>query len=137
MPKITNLSAVALVIIAPAFIAGGASAQNNRSFVSGQGNDSNPCSISAPCRTFAHALTATTSGGETLEGGGVGQDGINLTSSPPFNVKTLSEARIVSGRWAMTTRVIPVRLRALLTARSLTKSRWLVASSSSRILGSR
>src|SRR5690242_10602964 len=35
-----------------------------RTYVSGTGNDSNPCSTTAPCRTFARALTLTQAKGE-------------------------------------------------------------------------
>jgi hypothetical protein len=41
-------------------------AQNNRSFVSGLGSDSNPCTRTAPCRTFARALLQTNAGGEVV-----------------------------------------------------------------------
>ena len=39
---------------------------STRSFVSGNGNDNNPCSPEAPCRTFAHAITQTDAGGEII-----------------------------------------------------------------------
>jgi hypothetical protein len=35
-----------------------------RTWVSGKGSDSNPCSLAAPCRTFAHAINQTAPGGE-------------------------------------------------------------------------
>jgi hypothetical protein len=41
-----------------------AQAQNGRSFVSGHGLDSNACTLTAPCRTFAVAYTHTNAGGE-------------------------------------------------------------------------
>jgi hypothetical protein len=41
-----------------------AKAQNARSFVSGHGLDSNACTLTAPCRTFAVAYTHTNAGGE-------------------------------------------------------------------------
>jgi hypothetical protein len=41
-----------------------ASAQVQRTFVSGLGADSNPCSRPAPCRTFPQAISQTNSGGE-------------------------------------------------------------------------
>lgn len=39
-------------------------AQNTASFVSGHGNDSNPCTLAAPCRSFQRAHDQTNSGGE-------------------------------------------------------------------------
>jgi hypothetical protein len=41
-------------------------AQNNRSFVSGAGLDSNPCSLTLPCRTFGQAISVTNTGGEVI-----------------------------------------------------------------------
>src|SRR5215471_12301990 len=45
-----------------------------RTFVSGLGNDSNPCSRTAPCRTFGQAISQTNSGGEVyvLDSAGFG-----------------------------------------------------------------
>jgi hypothetical protein len=40
--------------------------QAQRTFVSGLGNDSNPCSRTAPCRTFAQAVSQTPAGGEVI-----------------------------------------------------------------------
>jgi len=41
-----------------------ASASNLRSWVSGTGNDGNPCTRSSPCATFAVAYLNTSAGGE-------------------------------------------------------------------------
>src|SRR6266536_3462850 len=41
-----------------------ASAQANRTWVSGVGDDVNPCSRTAPCKTFAGAIFRTSVGGE-------------------------------------------------------------------------
>jgi hypothetical protein len=37
-----------------------------RTFVSGLGNDANPCSRTSPCRTFAQAVSLTNAGGEVV-----------------------------------------------------------------------
>src|SRR5215472_15944025 len=49
-------------------------AQANRTFVSGQGSDSNNGSLSAPCPSFQHAHDMTNAGGEitVLDPGGYG-----------------------------------------------------------------
>jgi hypothetical protein len=47
-----------------AFFASASTAQVQRTFVSGLGNDGNPCSRTAPCRTFPQAISQTNSGGE-------------------------------------------------------------------------
>lgn len=51
-----------------------ASAQATRTWVSGVGDDVNPCSRTAPCKTFAGAISKTAAGGEisVLDPGGYG-----------------------------------------------------------------
>ena len=58
-----------------------AHAQASRTFVSGVGSDANPCSRTAPCRTFAAAITVTAAGGEinVLDTGGYGS--VTITKS--------------------------------------------------------
>src|SRR5205814_10412772 len=48
--------------------------QATRTWVSGVGDDANPCSRTAPCKTFAGAISKTATGGEisVLDPGGVG-----------------------------------------------------------------
>src|SRR5205807_3300673 len=49
-------------------------AQATRTWVSGVGDDANPCSRTAPCKTFAGAISKTAAGGEidALDDGGFG-----------------------------------------------------------------
>jgi hypothetical protein len=56
-----------------------ASAQATRTWVSGVGDDVNPCSRTAPCKTFAGAISKTAAGGEIncLDPGGFGAVTIN------------------------------------------------------------
>lgn len=51
-----------------------ANAQASRTWVSGVGDDANPCSRTAPCKTFAGAISKTAAGGEIdcLDPGGFG-----------------------------------------------------------------
>ncbi len=55
-------------------ISSSAQAQATRTFVSGVGNDADPCSRTAPCRTYAGALIKTAKDREisTLDPGGYG-----------------------------------------------------------------
>jgi hypothetical protein len=52
-----------------------ANAQSARTWVSGVGSDANPCSRTAPCQTFATAISKTNPGGEIdcLDSGGFGR----------------------------------------------------------------
>jgi hypothetical protein len=72
--------APALALIALA-IPASASAQATRTWVSGVGDDANPCSRTAPCKTFAGAISKTATGGEIncLDPGGFG--GVTITKS--------------------------------------------------------
>src|SRR5881394_2729026 len=51
-----------------------AQSQATRTWVSGVGDDANPCSRTAPCKTFAGAISKTAQGGEidALDPGGFG-----------------------------------------------------------------
>lgn len=53
---------------------GSANAQATRTWISGVGDDVNPCSRTAPCKTFAGAISKTAAGGEIdcLDPGGFG-----------------------------------------------------------------
>lgn len=65
---------MAALVICCAFLTTPASAQATRTWVSGVGDDVNPCSRTAPCKTFAGAISKTAAGGEIncLDPGGFG-----------------------------------------------------------------
>jgi hypothetical protein len=60
-------------------------AQATRTWVSGVGDDANPCSRTAPCKTFAGAISKTATGGEidALDPGGFGA--VTITKSITLN----------------------------------------------------
>jgi hypothetical protein len=66
-----KLLVIATFLLAFASIA---QAQATRTWVSGVGDDVNPCSRTAPCKTYAGAISKTANGGEisTLDPGGFG-----------------------------------------------------------------
>jgi len=76
-------SAHALALLAGAMLtllaADPAAALPQRTFVSTGGNDANPCSLAAPCRSFGAAITQTAASGEivVLDSGGYGPVVIN------------------------------------------------------------
>src|SRR5438552_14571515 len=65
---IFTIIAMAILGLAPAH------AQSTRTWVSGVGDDANPCSRTAPCKTFAGAISKTADAGEidALDPGGFG-----------------------------------------------------------------
>ena len=64
-----------------------AHAQATRTWVSGVGDDANPCSRTAPCKTFAGAISKTAAGGEIncLDPGGFGA--VTITKSITIDVE--------------------------------------------------
>lgn len=62
-----------------------ANAQATRTWVSGVGDDANPCSRTAPCKTFAGAISKTAAGGEisVLDPGGFGA--VTITKAITLN----------------------------------------------------
>ncbi len=83
MRKISAWSTLLGSAIVLAMYAGPANAQATRTWVSGVGDDVNPCSRTAPCKTFAGAISKTAASGEIncLDPGGFGgvTIGKNLT----------------------------------------------------------
>jgi len=68
-------------ILIPAFAVTPAQAQATRTWVSGVGDDANPCSRTAPCKTFAGAISKTATNGKIncLDPGGFGA--VTITKS--------------------------------------------------------
>ena len=73
-----SMLAVATFILA---VSASASAQASRTWVSGVGDDANPCSRTAPCKTWAGAISKTAACGEidALDPGGYGA--VTITKS--------------------------------------------------------
>ncbi len=79
-------------------LASPAAAQATRTWVSGVGDDANPCSRTAPCKTFAGAISKTATGGEIdcLDPGGFG--GVTITKSISIQCDDYSKGGVlVSG----------------------------------------
>lgn len=69
----------ALLVLASLFLIDPAAAQSRRTFVSGQGADTGACPVTAPCRSFAYAITQTIVRGDiaVLDSAGYGAVTIN------------------------------------------------------------
>jgi hypothetical protein len=81
MKKLGYVSLVLLMTL----VAASAFAQATRTWVSGVGDDANPCSRTAPCKTFAGAISKTASGGiiDALDPGGFGA----VTITKPITIE--------------------------------------------------
>src|SRR5256885_14063784 len=91
-----TINALAIAIFMFAF-ASFAQAQATRTWVSGVGDDANPCSRTAPCKTFAGAISKTAPSGEidALDPGGFGA--VTITKSITIRCDHVEAGVLVSG----------------------------------------
>jgi hypothetical protein len=98
MTKSSLLSALLGVLFVAGLAIAPAHAQATRTWVSGVGDDANPCSRTAPCKTFAGAISKTSAAGEinVLDPGGFGA--VTITKSISIYNDGVGEAGVlVSG----------------------------------------
>ncbi len=91
------LLAISVGFLAPLLASAPAHAQATRTWVSGVGDDVNPCSRTAPCKTFAGAISKTATAGEIncLDPGGFGT--ITITKSMTLNCHEVFGSILASG----------------------------------------
>jgi hypothetical protein len=118
MRKLMLASSTTVTLLVICLLSSAAQAQAARTWVSGVGDDANPCTQTAPCKTFAGAISKTAPGGEidaldpggfgaltitkaiTIDGGGQGASvlvsGTNgiVVAAGPTDVVTLRNLRI-------------------------------------------
>jgi hypothetical protein len=97
-------SPLTVFVLAFCLYAAPAAAQATRTWVSGTGDDSYPCSRTAPCKTFAGAIVKTATGGEinVLDPGGYGA--VTITKSISI-ISTTQAGVLVSGTNALVVNV--------------------------------
>ena len=97
MKPFTVFRHIAAAILLYALLAASAHAQATRTWVSGVGDDANPCSRTAPCKTFAGAISKTATGGEIncLDPGGFG--GVTITKAITIYCDDVEAGVLVSG----------------------------------------
>jgi hypothetical protein len=105
MKRIALLWTTALVAT---LASSGAYALSNRTFVSGTGSDANPCSLAAPCRSFAGALTQTSPGGEIAVLDTAGYGSVSITQA----VSIVNEEGVEAGITATSGDAITVKAGA-------------------------
>src|SRR5947209_7249065 len=96
MRRIATL-AIFLGFLTPLLASAPAHAQASRTWVSGVGDDANPCSRTAPCKTFPGAISKTATGGEIncLDPGGFGV--VTITKSITIKCQYTEGGVLVSG----------------------------------------
>jgi hypothetical protein len=95
--RLSRWLALGLALLLASFAAAApASAQATRTWVSGVGDDANPCSRTAPCKTFAGAISNTAVSGEIncLDPGGFGA--VTITKSITIYCTGLGNGGILS-----------------------------------------
>lgn len=104
MNRCAAIFAIAAVILSTTSLG---HAQATRTWVSGVGDDVNPCSRTAPCKTFAGAISKTAAGGEisALDPGGFG--GVTITKSMTLNGDGNLTSIVVSGSNGVTINAQP------------------------------
>ena len=97
--------------------AGAAQAQATRTWVSGLGDDANPCSRTAPCKTFAGAYSRTAVGGEidVLDPGGFGA--VTISKSLSIEAEGTIAGVVVAGTNGI---VVNTQIGDTVTLRGLT-----------------
>jgi hypothetical protein len=107
---------LAMTLIAAVLYADPANAQASRTWVSGVGDDANPCSRTAPCKTFAGAISKTAAGGEIncTDAGGFGA--VTITKSITIDCEYIPAGIVVSGTNAI---VVNAGAAAVVTLRGL------------------
>ena len=92
--KIRQLCALMLLC---ALFSSAAYAQATRTWVSGVGDDANPCSRTAPCKTFAGAISKTAAGGTINALDPAGYGGVTITKSITIDGGATMASVLVSG----------------------------------------
>ena len=89
----TTIAGTALMLL----LSASANAQATRTWVSGVGDDANPCSRTAPCKTFAGAISKTATNGEIncLDPGGFGA--VTITKSITIDCHEVFASILASG----------------------------------------
>jgi len=89
--------AILFSLLGPALCFAPAKAQATRTWVSGVGDDANPCSRTAPCKTFAGSISKTAAGGEIncIDPGGFGA--LTITKSITISCEGVTGGVLVAG----------------------------------------
>ena len=86
-----NIAACLMAVLAcGVFGSGVVHAQAQRTWVSGTGDDADPCSRTSPCKTFAGALSKTAAGGE-----------ISVLNSAGYGAVTIAKSITINGGGAL------------------------------------
>lgn len=98
LSRARTCAAIAIALLTALLaLPGSAHAQATRTWVAGDGDDAQPCSRTAPCKTWAGAISKTATGGEidALNPGGFGA--VTITKSITLSATGVTASILVSG----------------------------------------
>src|SRR5438045_9749589 len=101
MRKIKFFNLLAITVLGTTVMYG----QASRTWVSGVGDDANPCSRTAPCKTFAGAISKTAAGGE-----------IDALDPAGFGAVTITKAITLDGGGAQVASILAAGTNAITVA---------------------
>jgi hypothetical protein len=96
-PFSARIGKLFLIASLPLLASTGAFAQATRTWVSGLGDDANPCSRTAPCKTFAGAISKTATGGEISVQDPGGYGAVTITKAITINGEGTHASILSSG----------------------------------------
>jgi hypothetical protein len=133
LPSRRALRFTPLIAVCSLALPSAAFGQASRTWVSGVGDDANPCSRTAPCKTFAGAISKTAANGEidVLDPGGFGT--VTITKSITIDGKGFVSSILGSG----TNGVIVNNANAKVTLRNLSISGVGTGANGVRILAAK
>jgi hypothetical protein len=111
-----SIIAAVTLVMGSLFLSTPAFAQATRTWISGVGDDANPCSRTAPCKTFAGAISKTAATGEIncIDPGGFG--GVTITKSITLSCEGVTAGILIAATNGITINAAAtdvVRLRGL------------------------
>lgn len=112
----SSILTIALFVLAAIALPAPLAAQASRTWVSGVGDDVNPCSRTAPCKTFAGAISKTAAGGEINCLDPAGYGAVTITKSITIDCEDTQGAILASS----TTGVLVNGAGAIVVLRGIT-----------------
>jgi hypothetical protein len=109
MRKVMLPLSMSLTLFVICLLSSAAQAQASRTWVSGVGDDANPCSRTAPCKTFAGAISKTAPGGE-----------IDALDPAGYGAVTITKAITIDGGGGQVASVLVSGTNAIIVAAGAT-----------------
>src|SRR5664279_2386743 len=97
MKRLSTVAGLFVALFSLCLFAAPAHAQATRTWVSGVGDDVNPCSRTAPCKTFAGAISKTATNGEINCIDPAGYGAVTITKSITIDCRNTQGSILSAG----------------------------------------